>query len=106
MNEDFMLRLDKVKEEWYKQSTRVLKVSSGYRCRSHNRAVSKYAAPDGSGPHTIGKAIDILISGPDSVSLYKIARQYMTGIGLSRNFIHMDALTPEEGTRPTVWRYS
>jgi hypothetical protein len=30
----------------------------------------------------------------------------MTGIGISKNFIHMDALTPEEAPRPTVWRYS
>ena len=61
---------------------------------------------DGSGPHTMGKAIDIAISGRDAKRLYKIARKYMTGIGISKRYIHMDSLTSAEAPRPTVWRYS
>ena len=106
MDKDFMIRLERIREEWYKQSNKVLKVSSGYRCKSHNRRVSKYAAKDGSGPHTLGKAIDITISGKDATRLYKIAKKHMTGIGISRNYIHIDSLTSEEAPRPTVWRYS
>ena len=95
MDNDFMSKLEKIKDEWYSQSTNRLKITSGYRCHNHNRNVS-----------TKGKAVDILISGSDSKKLYRIAKKHMTGIGISKNFIHMDALTPEEAPRPTVWRYS
>ena len=106
MDTDFMSRLEKMREEWYSQSNRILKVNSGYRCKEHNRHVSRFAQKDGSGPHTMGKAIDIAISGRDAKRLYKIARKYMTGIGISKRFIHMDSLTSAEAPRPTVWRYS
>ena len=106
MDTDFMSRLEKMREEWYGQSNRILKVNSGYRCKEHNRHVSRFAAKDGSGPHTMGKAIDIAISGRDAKRLYKIARKYMTGIGISKRYIHMDSLTSAEAPRPTVWRYS
>jgi uncharacterized protein YcbK (DUF882 family) len=106
MDSDFIIRLEKIREEWYSQSNRILKVNSGYRCKNHNRHVSKYAQKDGSGPHTMGKAIDIAISGGDATRLYKIAKKHMTGIGISKRYIHMDSLTPEEAPRPTVWRYS
>lgn len=106
MDTDFMIKLEKIRDEWYRQSNKVLKVSSGYRCKSHNLAVSKSAAKDGSGPHTFGKAVDITISGRDSKILYKIAKKHMTGIGISRNYIHLDSLTSAEAPRPTVWRYS
>ena len=86
MDKDFMSKLEKIKDEWYSQSTNRLKITSGYRCHNHNRNVS--------------------ISGSDSKKLYRIAKKHMTGIGISKNFIHMDALTPEEAPRPTVWRYS
>ena len=59
-----------------------------------------------SGTGASAKIQDILISGSDSKKLYRIAKKHMTGIGISKNFIHMDALTPEEAPRPTVWRYS
>ena len=106
MDKDFMVRLEKMREEWYSQSNRKLKVNSGYRCKSHNLHVSRFAHKDGSGPHTMGKAIDIAISGKDAGVLYKIAKKYMTGIGISKRFIHLDSLTSEEAPRPTVWRYN
>jgi len=106
MDTDFMSRLEKMREEWYSQSNRILKVNSGYRCKDHNRHVSRFAQKDGSGPHTMGKAIDIAISGRDAKRLYRIARKHMTGIGISKRYIHMDSLTSEEAPRPTVWRYS
>ena len=106
MDEDFMIRLEKVREEWYSQSNKILRVNSGYRCKDHNRHVSRFAQKDGSGPHTMGKAIDIAISGKDAGVLYKIAKKYMTGIGISKRYIHMDSLTSAEAPRPIVWRYN
>jgi len=112
MDADFMDRLQLLRAEWYKTNKRVLKVSSGYRCKKHNARVSKYASKiDGSGPHTFGKAVDILISGHDANHLYIIAKKYMSGIGFSQNgpkrfrYLHMDALTPEEADRPAIWAY-
>ena len=106
MDKDFMVRLEKMREEWYSQSNKILKVNSGYRCKEHNRHVSRFAQKDGSGPHTMGKAIDIAISGRAAKRLYKIAKKYMTGIGIRKRYIHMDSLTSAEAPRPTVWRYS
>jgi uncharacterized protein YcbK (DUF882 family) len=111
MDVDFMDRLQLLRTEWYKESTRILKVSSGFRCRKHNARVSKFSRSDGSGPHTLGKAVDILISGNDATKLFKMAKQYMSGIGYSfkgrsrYHYLHLDTLTPEEADRPAVWAY-
>tara|TARA_Y100000310_G_C20565442_1_gene755238 strand:+ start:168 stop:509 length:342 start_codon:yes stop_codon:yes gene_type:complete len=112
MDADFMERLQLLRAEWYKESTRVLRVNSGFRCKKHNARVSKFASKvDGSGPHTLGKAVDILISGNDATKLFKMAKQYMSGIGYSfkgrsgSHFLHLDTLTPEEAERPAVWAY-
>ena len=107
MDADFMERLQLLRAEWYKESTRVLKVNSGFRCKKHPIERRKKIV----GPHTKGKAVDILISGKDATKLFKIAKQYMSGIGYSfkgrskRHFLHIDSLTPEEAERPAVWNY-
>ena len=114
MDRDFLNRFQKVRAEWFKETGKdlVRSVSSGYRCNDHNRKVSKFASKiDGSGPHTFGKAVDILISGHDATHLYTIAKKYMSGIGLSQKgprrfrYMHLDALTPEEANRPAIWAY-
>ena len=116
MDRDFLNRFQKVRAEWFKETGKdlVRSVSSGYRCNAHNRRVSRYASKiDGSGPHTKGKAVDVKVSGKDAKKLFKIARKYMSGIGLAQRsrrkknrYIHMDTLTAAEAPRPTVWRYN
>ena len=116
MDRDFLNRFQKVRIEWFKETGKdlVRSVSSGYRCNAHNRKVSRYASKiDGSGPHTKGKAVDVKVSGKDAKKLFKIAKKYMTGIGLAQRrrrkksrYIHMDTLTSAEAPSPTVWRYS
>ena len=114
MDKDFLDRFQKIRSEWYRISGKDLikSISSGYRCPSHNRRVSKYASKiDGSGPHTKGKAVDIKVSGKDATRLFRIAKKHMSGIGYNlkgRNrshFLHVDSLTPEEADRPAVWSY-
>lgn len=86
-----------------------LKITSGYRCPTHNEAVSE-SGPNG--PHTKG-AFDIQISGPAAFKLVCIAlKEGFTGIGFSQKgphdqrFIHLDDLPDATGqTRPTVWSY-
>ena len=82
-------------------------VSSAYRCPEYNDRVSSTGE---SGPHTTGRAIDILVSGQDALRLVTIAIEHgMTGMGLSQKgdytsrYCHMDDLT--EGVRPHIWTY-
>jgi len=107
MDADFMERLQLLRTEWYKESTRVLKVNSGFRCKNHPIEKRKKHL----GPHTKGKAVDVLISGKDATKLFKMAKKYMSGIGYNfkgrsrSHFLHLDSLTPEEAQRPAVWNY-
>ena len=85
-----------------------MRVSSGYRCPSHNAKVSSTGP---GGPHTTGKAVDILVSGKDAHTLLQLCMAHMdvTGIGVSQKgahdsrFIHIDTI--EEGLRPWLWSY-
>jgi len=82
-------------------------VSSAFRCPEHNDHVSSTGL---NGPHTTGRAIDILVSGEDAYSLIRIALLHnFTGLGVAQKglhasrFVHLDDLT--DGTRPWVWTY-
>lgn len=73
---------------------------SGYRCHEHNRDVG--GAPDSG--HLHGRAADITLTNYrmrakflDAAHLVK-----MTGIGLGKNFIHVDDYHP----KPAVWTYA
>ena len=89
---------------------RPLRVSSAARCPEHNATVS---ATGLTGPHTTGRAIDLLCSGLVAFEVMELAfNQGFTGIGVSqkgehlKRFIHIDDLTNAAGQpRPTVWSY-
>jgi uncharacterized protein YcbK (DUF882 family) len=84
-----------------------LNVTSGYRCPTHNAAVS---ATGTYGPHTVG-AFDITISGPAAYALLKAAfAEGFTGIGINQKgghrFVHLDDITDNPTLpRPAVWTY-
>ena len=82
-------------------------VTSGYRCPEHNIAVSN-TGPHG--PHTTGRAVDIMIAGKQAYRLVSIAIKLgFTGIGVKQSgnfgnrFIHLDMLYNEH--RPRIWSY-
>ena len=82
-----------------------LSISSGYRCSTHNSAVSKSGA---NGPHTTGKAIDISVR--DSKHRKELITYFapkITGLGIAKTFIHIDLLTADDGfeMRPNSWVY-
>tara|TARA_R110002153_G_scaffold266354_1_gene429600 strand:+ start:2888 stop:3310 length:423 start_codon:yes stop_codon:yes gene_type:complete len=87
-----------------------LTISSGYRSPEHNQRVSSTGT---AGPHTTGKAADILCHGRNAYALMDAALKLgFTGIGVQQKgslpsrFIHLDALTvDDEMVRPTVWSY-
>lgn len=85
-----------------------LPVTSGYRCPTHNAAVSSTGA---AGPHTTGRAVDIGVSRHRAHDVLRHAMAMgFTGIGVQQKgasrFIHLDMLRePEHAPRPSVWSY-
>ncbi len=107
MNHEFINILDEMRENLGFP----LRVSSGYRCGPYNEEVSSSGFK---GPHTTGKAVDILIWGGSAVELITLAMNHpaITGFGISqrgdisKRFIHLDALLAEpHRPRPHVWTY-
>lgn len=87
-------------------------VSSAYRCREHNLAISPGTGR--TGPHTTGKAVDVVVAGNRAHKVIEMAMKHgMTGIGVKQKgphgerFIHLDMLSGHEaaGLRPWVWSY-
>ena len=101
MDSQFLMMLDELREKLNKP----LRVSSGFRCPSHN---SKVSGTGETGPHTTGKAVDLAV---DRSFAYETLRASMamgfTGIGVKQKgggrFLHLDTIT--EGLRPTIWSY-
>ena len=82
-------------------------VTSGYRCPAYNSQVSTTGRD---GPHTTGRAVDLLVSGARAHALITEAQLGMTGIGINQKgshgqrFIHLDNLKAPR-PRPNVWSY-
>lgn len=83
-------------------------ISSGYRCPEYNDRVSSTGK---TGPHTTGRAADILVSGSRTHALLiNLHRVSITGVGVAQKgdhatrFIHVDTLDHGD-TRPTCWSY-
>ena len=102
MDEEFMRRLDKLRE----RCGFPFRIASGFRCDDHNAEVSTTGE---GGPHTTGKAVDIMANASQRFSIIEkglFPDIGITGIGPAKTFIHLDTLTPEERpSRPCVWSY-
>jgi len=104
MKTSFVDKLDSLREAL----SFPLKVSSGYRCPEHNTEVSSTGP---SGPHTTGRAADLLVSRKEAYKLISYATAFgFTGLGFSQKgatrFIHLDDLDDAPGQpRPTIWSY-
>ena len=76
-----------------------LKITSAYRSRKHPIEAKKSMG----GQHTLGRAVDIRV--PSDGMRYKILREAFklgfTGIGVGRNFIHLDI----RRGKSVVWTY-
>ncbi len=85
-------------------------ISSAYRCPQHNAAASKTGER---GPHTTGRAMDILVSLDDAYDVVRILFNVgITRIGLKQSgdikgrFIHFDDLNNDDGfPSPRIWTY-
>lgn len=105
MDEKFMYKLVEMRT----RAQFPFPVNSGYRCPEYNMAVS-HTGPDG--PHTTGKAVDILISNSRLYEFWKLAYHFgFTGHGHGehKGFVHIDDLTEADGERfrirPNAWWY-
>ena len=86
-----------------------ISLSSAYRCPTHNDSISSTGKE---GPHTTGKAVDIVGSGKaawELLSYAMIRSKVWKGIGISQKgkhksrFIHLDTI--DSDMRPWVWSY-
>ena len=68
MDENFMELLERIRMEYGKGMI----VTSGFRAPRYNQTISPKTG--GTGPHTTGRAADILVAGPDAYTLIKIAQ--------------------------------
>lgn len=81
-----------------------LRVTSGYRCPLYN---SKVASTGPDGPHTTGRAADILVDRERALAVVREALKLgFTGFGIQQKgatrYVHLDDL---EAGRPTIWSY-
>lgn len=104
MHPGFLERLDMLRHKLGFPLT----VTSGFRCRNHNRNVSHTGTE---GPHTTGQAADLLVAGDRALELIIAARELgFTGFGVSQKgpsrFVHLDDLPPLlDRPRPWLWSY-
>ena len=85
-------------------------ISSAYRTPTYNAQVSNTGLK---GPHTTGRAVDLLVHGDKALSLVAAAPSFgFTGVGvkqsgpISGRFIHLDDLLPLEANDPRPWLWS
>jgi len=105
MQPDFLEKLERLRLEYGGP----LVISSGYRCPVFNSSFR--SGPQG--PHTTGRAVDIVVRGRRARRLLKNALEIgFTGIGVKQKgtgrFLHLDDLTADNyphGPRPWVWSY-
>ena len=95
MSEEFLLKLDKLREACGFPFI----VNSGYRSPSHSIEIRKNFP----GTHAQGIAADISVSGGNQryIITQKAMELGFTGIGVAKTFIHVDI----RETTPVVWIY-
>ena len=103
MRSSFMLLLQSIRDEY----GHVMPITSGFRCPARNNAVS---STGDLGPHVLGVAADVRVSGASSHRLLKIALEHgIQGVGVkqtgphSSRFLHLDMVVSDG--RPWLWGY-
>lgn len=96
MQQATLEKLDLFRVRWGKP----ILLTSAYRCEFHNTAVG--GAPNSQ--HIKGTAVDISWSsytGKEKAKLLTLAMEIFTGIGLHKDFLHVDSRAGE----PLLWFY-
>jgi uncharacterized protein YcbK (DUF882 family) len=100
MQPETLKRLDELRDLYGKP----IKLSSAYRCESHNNEIGATQT------HATGRAVDILCRGVDALHIIQIALSLgFTGFGIKQHgddrFVHLDDLSPKDAPRPALWSY-
>lgn len=86
MDDGFMKKIQELRDSW----GRPIRITSGYRCETHNKAVG--GKPDSQ--HLKGIAADIDVSGMTGNERFWFLDMAMSlgfrGIGIDKNFLHLD----------------
>lgn len=105
MDATFLDRLQRLRDLYGKP----LRIMSGYRSPEYNNKVSFTGL---NGPHTTGRAVDILIDRAEAYKLLVVALDCgFTGVGVaqkgptSSRFLHLDDLEAPDHPRPNIWSY-
>lgn len=103
MDDSFVYILNIIRKAYNKPMI----ISSGYRCPHHNASVSQTGSD---GPHTTGRAADIVIAGAEALRLVKLGFEFgISGFGinqkgpLNKRYIHLDTI--KSANRPMIWSY-
>lgn len=104
MDAGFMEILEELRVAW----NMPIHLSSAYRCKEYDNDIS-----NGSGAHTTGRAVDVIVYGTDAYRLLALALDLgFTGIGArqhgvhNRRFVHLDNLPQsKDRNRPWIWTY-
>lgn len=92
---EFLVKLDKLRETYGKP----IKITSGYRCLSHNTLVGGSLTSK----HIEGIAVDIACTSAEGFTLAQIAlKMGFGGIGVAKTFLHLDTRPQTEGR---LWTY-
>ena len=93
-SDDFMQRLNKARE----LAQIPLIITSGYRCKKHNKAIGSTSTN-----HTSGQAADIIcnVSRDRYLIVEALLNTNMLGIGIGQTFIHCDI----NRDIPALWLY-
>jgi len=101
LDAEFLAKLNTLRELYGKP----IRLSSAYRCPQYNSIVSRTGYK---GPHTTGKAVDIVCAGSDAVRILELAIGLdFAGFGIcqtglwDKRFIHID----DARSNPTIWSY-
>jgi len=102
MNKNFMRLLQDLRTE----ADFPFIITSGYRDKTHPIESAKPKP----GEHTLGKAVDIAISGKNAILLIALAHKHgFVRVGVKQKgagrFIHLGTAQPSEGFPSTIWSY-
>ena len=104
MEAEFLDRLQMLRDRYGKP----MRIMSGYRSPAYNAKVSHTGE---NGPHTTGRAVDVLVDRADALKMLRLAIECgFTGIGVAQKgptgsrFLHLDDLVAPH-PRPNIWTY-
>lgn len=104
ISEDLINRL-----EWLREASKgPLKITSGFRCAKHQKALAESGVNTvvaKLSTHEMGQAVDVMSSPLQPLQLLELAKIKFFSIGTARNFLHLDLRPAHPDGTPRRWKY-